>query len=324
MTSPSNSKINDSPTPNSTRALINSPTTCGLGVWTRRARRRDYRALGGNGSRLIGDSRGAGGAYVPIDPEYPAERKRYMLADSGAPVLLSNPRSLPLCPNMPLVVCLDTDWPAISQERGDNPACAVTDDNLAYVIYTSGSTGQPKGAMVHHGGVVNFLRWMQDTYKLDETDKFILKTSLNFDPSVWELFWTLWVGATVYIARPGGHLDNAYLVQLIQRTTDQHLLRPVDAASVSRRTGVELCRSLKRDLRWRSARARDDRPFYKLLPYAKLHHSYGPTETSIAATEWTCEPQTQRRIVPMGYPLANTQTCVLDQQPATRADRCDG
>src|SRR5262249_27798126 len=127
----------------------------------------------------------AGGAYVPIDPEYPAERIRFMINDSGVPVLLTQS---PLVATLPEhsagVVCLDTDWNTISQEQSDNPSSGVTSDNLVYVIYTSGSTGQPKGAMVHHGGVVNCLRWMQETYKLDETDKFLLKTSLNFDPSV--------------------------------------------------------------------------------------------------------------------------------------------
>jgi amino acid adenylation domain-containing protein len=257
----------------------------------------------------------AGGAYVPVDPEYPAERIRFMLDDSAAPVLLTQSRLVATLPeHSARIVCLDTDWPTISQEPSDNPLSGVTEDNLVYVIYTSGSTGQPKGAMVHHGGVVNCLRWMQETYKLDETDKFILKTSLNFDPSVWELFWTLWAGATVCIARQGGQLDNNYLIELIQqhRCTSIYFV-PSMLRVFLEETGVELCKSLKRVICGGEALALEtiDR-FYKLLP-AELHHSYGPTETSIAATEWTCEPQTERRIVPMGYPLGNTQTYVLDQ-----------
>ncbi len=257
----------------------------------------------------------AGGAYVPIDPEYPTERIRYMLNDSAVPVLLTQSQLVETLPeHSARVVCLDTDGTTISQEKSDNPSTGVTSDNLVYVIYTSGSTGQPKGAMVHHGGVVNCLRWMQETYKLNETDKFLLKTSLNFDPSVWELFWTLWVGASVCIARPGGQLDNAYLVDQIQkRSITSIYFVPSMLRVFLEEPGLNLCSSLKRVICGGEALALEviDR-FYKLLQ-TELHHSYGPTETSIAATEWTCEPQTQRRIVPMGFPLANTQTYVLDR-----------
>jgi amino acid adenylation domain-containing protein len=257
----------------------------------------------------------ANGAYVPIDPEYPTERIRFMINDSGIPVLLTQSQLVATLPeHSARVVCLDTDWNTISPEQSDNPSSGVTSDNLVYVIYTSGSTGQPKGAMVHHGGVINCLRWMQETYKLGETDKFLLKTSLNFDPSVWELFWALSVGASVCIARPGGQLDSAYLVEQIQsRSITSIYFVPSMLRVFLEEPGLNLCSSLKRVICGGEALALEtmDR-FYKLLP-AELHHSYGPTETSIAATEWTCEPQTQRRIVPMGFPLANTQTYVLDR-----------
>ncbi|HKV35211.1 MAG TPA: amino acid adenylation domain-containing protein [Pyrinomonadaceae bacterium] len=256
----------------------------------------------------------AGGAYVPVDPEYPAERIRFMLDDSGVHVLLTQSRLVAALPeHTARIICLDSDWSTIATERSENLSSTVTADNLAYVIYTSGSTGRPKGAMVHHGGVINCLCWMQETYQLNETDKFIFKTSLNFDPSVWELFWTLWVGATVCIARPGGQLDNAYLIEQIQkRGCTSIYFVPSMLRVFLEEPGVELCHSLKRVICGGEALAREtiDR-FYKLLP-AELHHSYGPTETSIAATEWTCEPQTERRIVPMGFPLANTQTYVMD------------
>lgn len=257
----------------------------------------------------------AGGAYVPMDPEYPAERIRFMLDDSGVRVLLTQAGLVAALPeHTARIICLDSDWSTIAAERSDNLSSGVTAGNLAYVIYTSGSTGRPKGAMVHHGGVVNCLYWMQETYQLNEADKFIFKTSLNFDPSVWELFWTLWVGATICIARPGGQLDNGYLIEQIQkRGCTSIYFVPSMLRVFLEEPGVELCHSLKRVICGGEALAREtiDR-FYKLLP-AELHHSYGPTETSIAATEWTCEPQTERRIVPMGYPLANTQTYVMDQ-----------
>ena len=258
----------------------------------------------------------AGGAYVPLDPEYPTERLRFMIDDSQAPVLLTQSRLATALPeHAARVVCVDSDWNTISQQPSDNLFIDITGNNLVYVIYTSGSTGQPKGAMVHHGGVVNCLRWMQETYKLDHTDKFLLKTSLNFDPSVWELFWPLWVGAGVCIVRPGGQLDNAYLIKLIRESgcTSVYFV-PSMLRVFLEEHGVEECRSLKRVICGGEALPLETLTrFHELLP-AELHHSYGPTETSIAATEWTCEIKTQRRVVPMGFPLANTQTYVLDQR----------
>lgn len=257
----------------------------------------------------------AGGAYVPFDPEYPTERLRFMIDDSRVPVLLTQSRLVAALPqHAARVVCLDSDWNIISQEQSDNLSTDVTGDNLAYVIYTSGSTGQPKGAMVHHGGVVNCLRWMQETYKLDQTDKFLLKTSLNFDPSVWELFWPLWVGASVCIVRPGDQLDNAHLIKLIKEggCTAIYFVPSMLRVFLEERE-IEQCRSLKHVICGGEALPLETLTrFYELLP-AELHHSYGPTETSIAVSEWTCEIKTRRRVVPMGFPLANTQTHVLDQ-----------
>src|SRR6185436_9996550 len=89
----------------------------------------------------------------------------------------------------------------------------VTEADPAYVIYTSGSTGQPKGVINSHRGIVNRLRWMQDTYALSDRDRVLHKTPIGFDVSVWELFWPLLTGAEMVVARPGGHRDPRYLVE---------------------------------------------------------------------------------------------------------------
>ncbi|HEX8354537.1 MAG TPA: AMP-binding protein, partial [Pyrinomonadaceae bacterium] len=160
----------------------------------------------------------AGGAYVPLDPAYPQERRDYMQRDAGVAVLLTQQHLLDVIPPTDAhVLCLDSDWERVAAEPTDSPAVAVGPDNLVYVIYTSGSTGRPKGAMLHHRGIVNCVAWMQATYRLDETDRFLLKTSLNFDPSVWEIFWPLAVGASVVVARPGGHRDADYLARTVAR-----------------------------------------------------------------------------------------------------------
>src|SRR5262249_1823175 len=93
----------------------------------------------------------------------------------------------------------------------------VSGSNLAYIIYTSGSTGSPKGAMNTHRGISNGIQWMQDEYRLNETDAVLQKTPYSFDVSVWEFLLPLVAGAMLVIAKPGGHQDSKYLVDLIKQ-----------------------------------------------------------------------------------------------------------
>ena len=256
----------------------------------------------------------AGGAYVPLDPDYPRERLSYMLADAGVSVLLTQQALLASLPaHGGETLCLDSGWETVAQQSEERPDAGAGPDNLAYVIYTSGSTGRPKGAMLHHRGVVNCLSWMQAAYRLDEADRFLFKTSLNFDPSVWEVFWPLWVGATVVIARPGGQRDGPYLIEAIKQhgVTSVYFVPPMLRAFLDEQ-GHESCNSLKRVICGGEKLSPETlKRFFADLD-AELHHSYGPTETSIAATEWTCEAEGRWGVIPMGRPLANTQLYVLD------------
>jgi len=258
----------------------------------------------------------SGAAYVPLDSSYPLERLSFMLEDATPGVLLTQEKLLEILPShWGHTICLDSDWPIIAAEDEQNLPRIATEENLAYVIYTSGSTGRPKGAMLTHKGVVNCVRWMQETYKLDETDRFLLKTSLNFDPSVWELFWTLWVGGRVVVARPEGHLDTAYLVETIRReqVTTVYFVPPMLRAFLEQ-AGVERANSLRRVICGGEGLPKEtmDR-FFERLPGAALHHSYGPTEASIAATEWLCVPGANRGMAPIGRALSNTQIHLLDE-----------
>ena len=260
----------------------------------------------------------AGGAYVPLDPAYPAERLSFMLSDSRAAVVLTQERVRASLEAVLRgyggdVLAVDAQWPAVAGESRDRPANRVTAENLIYVIYTSGSTGQPKGAMLSHRGIVSCVLWMQETYRLDESDGFLMKTSLNFDPSVWEFFWPLGVGARVVIARPGEQADTAYLLETITR-------RDVTCAYFV----PSMLRLFLDDPRARAATslkrvicggeklpAETVARFFDTLR-AELHHSYGPTETSIAATESRCERESPRRVVTIGRPLSNTELHLLD------------
>ena len=256
----------------------------------------------------------AGGAYVPFDPNYPQERLSYMLADSGVEVLLTQRSLLESLPqNQATVVCLDTDWGTIEQQSQDNLDVGIYSDSLAYVIYTSGSTGKPKGVMNTHQGIHNRLRWMQDAYQLTSSDRIVQKTPFSFDVSVWEFFWALLTGARIVVAKPEGHKDSNYLVNLIsqQQITTIHFV-PSMLQVFLQEPDLKKCSCLKRVFCSGEALPFEltQRFFSKLE--CELHNLYGPTEAAIDVTFWQCQPQENLQIVPIGRPIANTQIYILD------------
>ncbi|NEQ64891.1 MAG: amino acid adenylation domain-containing protein [Symploca sp. SIO2D2] len=259
----------------------------------------------------------AGAAYVPLDPNYPAERLSYMLADSGVEVLLTQSsllESLPEQEQQARVVCLDSDWGTIEQQSQENLEVGVNSDNLAYVIYTSGSTGKPKGAMNTHQGFRNRLLWMQEAYQLTSSDRVMQKTPFSFDVSVWEFFWPLLTGARIVVAKPEGHKDSTYLVNLIssQQITTTHFV-PSMLQVFLLEPNLENCSCLKRVFCSGEALPVEltQRFFSKFS--CELHNLYGPTEAAIDVTFWQCQPQENLQIVPIGRPISNTQIYILDQ-----------
>lgn len=141
----------------------------------------------------------AGGAYVPLDPAYPAERLAFFLRDSGAEILVTQSGLTDLLPaHTGVTLRLDCD-PSLAEAPNTDLATAVTPENLAYLIYTSGSTGQPKGVMVEHRNVANFFSGMDACIPHDPPGVWLAVTSLSFDISVLELFWTLARGFKVVL-----------------------------------------------------------------------------------------------------------------------------
>jgi amino acid adenylation domain-containing protein len=259
----------------------------------------------------------AGGAYVPLDPTYPSERLAFMLEDTQLPVILTQAAVAAMLPtSMAQVIVLDQDgedWKHIAHEDSTNPASSVTQDNLAYVIYTSGSTGQPKGVMVAHRSICNYILWMQDTYPLSGADGVLQKTAFSFDVSVWEFFWPLTTGARLVLARPEGHKDSAYLVSLIQeqQITTVHF-GPAMLSVVLDEPALEQCSSLRQVLCGGEALSYElQERFFARLPVA-LSNRYGPTEATINATSWHCQRDSKRHVVPIGFPIANTRIYLLD------------
>ncbi|MEM9216874.1 MAG: amino acid adenylation domain-containing protein [Cyanobacteria bacterium P01_F01_bin.150] len=258
----------------------------------------------------------AGGAYVPLDPNYPPSRLSYMLTDSGVQVLLTQHSLLEsLSSNTAQVVCLDNDWGRIEQQCQENLDVRVDSGNLAYVIYTSGSTGRPKGVMNTHQGIRNRLLWMQDTYTLDSSDRVLQKTPFSFDVSVWEFFWPLITGARIVVAKPEGHKDSAYLVNLIltEQITTIHFV-PSMLQVFLFEPNLANCSCLKRVFcSGETLPVELTQRFFAQLSCG-LHNLYGPTEAAIDVTFWQCQPQENVQIVPIGRPIANTQLYILNSQ----------
>ncbi|TMR92803.1 non-ribosomal peptide synthetase [Nonomuraea basaltis] len=221
----------------------------------------------------------AGGAYLPLDPADPEERRRGMLADAGAEIVLTAAGS-----------------------GGCFTPPPVHEDNLAYVIFTSGSTGRPKGVGVSHRAIVNRLRWMQDTFQLTPEDRVLHKTPTTFDVSVWELFWPLITGATMVIARPGGHRDTAYLRDLIKTEdiTTAHFVPSMLQAFLE-----------EEDIQPPPRIICSGEALPPGLDLPGLHNLYGPTEAAVDVSWHPCQPG--ETVVPIGRPIHNTTLHVLDR-----------
>ncbi|WP_156755683.1 non-ribosomal peptide synthetase, partial [Actinokineospora pegani] len=202
-----------------------------------------------------------GAAYLPLDPDYPAERLAAMVEDARPAFVVDSP-DLPVGPPV-------TEVPA--------------GDRAAYMIYTSGSTGRPKGVVVPQSGIVNRLLWMQAEYGLVPGERVLQKTPASFDVSVWEFFWPLVTGATLVFAKPGGHKDPAYLAEVIdrQRVSTVHFVPSMLRAFLADFRPVS---GLRRVLCSGEALPVDLRDEFFAKCDAELHNLYGPTEASVDVT----------------------------------------
>ena len=261
----------------------------------------------------------AGAAYLPLEPDYPAERLAFMLEDARAAVVLAQQRvASRLEQTQTRLVYLDDDWPLINECRQDNPNDPVGDHNLAYVIYTSGSTGKPKGAMNTHEGLRNQIIWFQQIFRLSQADRILQKTPFGFDVSVPEFFWPLTFGAQLVMAEPGGHKDTSYLLNLIteQRITSIHFVPSMLQAFLEEKD-IEKCQSLRWVICSGEALPCDLQEKYFTRLDKPLYNLYGPTEAAVHATFWSCESRQTDRILPIGRPVSNTQMYILDRDLST-------
>src|SRR5690606_26318724 len=164
----------------------------------------------------------AGGAWVPIDPDHPADRIRHILDTADPVCIVTTARDEFEIPSGIAVDAVEID----RLDLADVPATPIRDedrlsplrpDNTAYAIFTSGSTGRPKGVAVTHRAIVNQTEWMLHEFEMTSEDVYFQKTATTFDVSLWGFFMPLSVGAKLVIATPDGHRDPAYLSEVIAR-----------------------------------------------------------------------------------------------------------
>ena len=261
----------------------------------------------------------AGGAYVPMDPTYPAERLAFILEDTRAKVLLTDSRIARELPEVSAqIVCLDTDWDAISLEDSTNLDVNLAGDNLAYVIYTSGTTGLPKGVQITHAALLNLIKWHQHTLGVTPADVATQLAGVGFDASVWELWPYLTAGASVHLiddeTRTSPERLRDYLVS--QKITLSFLPTPL-AESALALDWPETC-ALRVMLTGGDKLHRYPEP---AKPFV-LVNNYGPTENAVVATSGSvlCGDYSPS----IGRPISNVQIYLLDSQLQPVAMRAPG
>ncbi|NMD94284.1 amino acid adenylation domain-containing protein, partial [Rhodococcus sp. BL-253-APC-6A1W] len=259
----------------------------------------------------------AGGAWVPIDPDHPADRTAYILDTAKPAAVLTTARDDVELPDGVTAFEIDT----FDYSRGD--ARPITDadrhgpvlpDTTAYVIFTSGSTGRPKGVAVSHVAIDNQIQWMNDQYGMSSEDVYLQKTATTFDVSLWGFFMPLRVGATLVIATPDGHRDPVYVANKIaeHRVTITDFVPSMLTVFVANAADGS-CDSLRHVFVIGEALPSETAAEFARLCPAGLHNLYGPTEAAVSITYHRAGPADVHS-VPIGVPQWNSRAYVLDRR----------
>jgi len=283
----------------------------------------------------------SGAAYVPIDPDYPAQRVQYMISNSEAPVLLSKQvyresisEIAAEVESLQTVVLVDGaaeagldvagvtaySWSDVATQPVSTPSRVNEPTDLAYMIYTSGSTGLPKGVKLPHRAVVNSLTWMQENYSLVPADVVAQRTSFCFDTSIWELFWPLREGASMAILSTEVVKNPLRLLATLisERATVVNFVPSLFAAFTYTLEGLEPDQRQGLHLRTvllcgEPVVPKPVNAWYDMFPRgSQIINLYGPTEAAIAVTGYVI-PGKQQQNITIGKPMANVQLFVLDR-----------
>jgi amino acid adenylation domain-containing protein len=251
-----------------------------------------------------------------LDAGYPDERLRYVVDDAAIRVLLTqrNQHERAARLGVERVLCLDSrDAEQVSEE---NPISSVSGENLCYVIYTSGSTGGPKGVMVTHNGLMNYLQWSTDFYRVSDGDGSVVHSSIGFDLTVTSLFPALLKGRPLFLVPDEGAVEE--LAEILKRSRNQSLLKLTP-------THLDVLRHLLADeevaghvrafvIGGEALKGEQLRYWREQAPATRLINEYGPTETVVGCCIYEVKKTEELDgNVPIGRPIANTQLYVLDE-----------
>ncbi len=254
-----------------------------------------------------------GGAYIPIDPHYPRARIRYMLDNSVSPLLLTQSHlktQLPLADlKYPcLIQCLDEI--NFSEQSVLNLGKNISADDLAYVIYTSGSTGNPKGVMIQHDSLANFLQSMQKLIKITTEDKLLAVTTLSFDIAALELYLPLISGSCLYLATQE-MANDAFVLQQQLETNNISIMQATPATwQLLKHSDWQAKKPLT--ILCGGEALPTELGNYLLENSKQLWNVYGPTETTV----WSSSYQIKSTLTmqpSIGQPISNTRFYIIDK-----------
>ncbi|MEI7029461.1 amino acid adenylation domain-containing protein [Streptomyces pratensis] len=266
----------------------------------------------------------AGGTYLPLSPDYPDERLRYMLEDAEVTVAFCQEslreRLEEIAPSAMTIITWE-DVAAFRKESSDEtrstPLPHPDPQSLAYVIYTSGSTGKPKGVMIEHHSIVHQMNWLRQTYRLDSAQVVLQKTPMSFDAAQWEILAPA-CGSTVVFGAPGIHRDPDLMIRTVvhEKITTVQCVPTLLQALVDT-DELHRCTSLTHIFSGGEALSRSlARQCAEILPDCALVNVYGPTECTINTSAHTVDPAALgdgSRSVPIGTPVDGLRHYVLDE-----------
>ncbi|HLP58776.1 MAG TPA: amino acid adenylation domain-containing protein, partial [Candidatus Deferrimicrobium sp.] len=252
----------------------------------------------------------AGGIYLPIDTELPVDRKKYMLEDSGAKLILSK-QQIPHIPGDTREVVYLENGQSYNN-AGANLDIRVEREATAYVIYTSGSTGKPKGVAVRHRSILNTLMWRKECYKFDRNDIVLQIPSISFDSSVEDIFNALSSGSKLVLIKQSERLNLEYLDTVIAKERITHFLITPALYTVFLEKIPNRLSSLKTvTVAGESFTENLVEEHFKKLKNTRIFNEYGPTENSVCTTVYEFTGDNPK--ISIGKPISNVTCYILDK-----------
>ncbi|PQJ09043.1 non-ribosomal peptide synthetase [Flavipsychrobacter stenotrophus] len=252
----------------------------------------------------------AGATYLPLDPEYPLDRTRFMLIDSGARLLITAKEYKYKFLGTTKELIIDEVWASLGIYIRQKPKHEINGSDIAYVLYTSGSTGQPKGVKITHTNLANFLLSMQSKPGITEHDRLLAITSISFDIAGLELYLPLISGATLVLAETDATKDGRLLLYLLEK--EKITMMQATPSSWQMLLDAEWQQKFPLKMLSGGEALPGDLAEKLLARGSELWNMYGPTETTIWSTLRNIQAGDKQ--ITIGLPINNTTVYVMDEQ----------